>query len=130
MEIDTLPRKVHEGRNVKRIREILGIKQEALATELGMSQQNLSNLEQRESIDPDLLSQVAKALKIPIEAIRNFTEEATFNIVSNTYNDHSSSVNYQFNPIGKIVELYESLLNAEKEKVAMLQKLLEERKGQ
>jgi DNA-binding XRE family transcriptional regulator len=28
---------VHEGRNVKRIREILGIKQETLALELGIS---------------------------------------------------------------------------------------------
>jgi DNA-binding XRE family transcriptional regulator len=28
---------VHEGRNVKRIREILGIKQDTLANELGLS---------------------------------------------------------------------------------------------
>jgi len=30
-----MPKTIHEGRNVKRIREILGIKQEALALELG-----------------------------------------------------------------------------------------------
>lgn len=31
----TTEKKIHEGRNVKRFREMLGIKQEALAFELG-----------------------------------------------------------------------------------------------
>ena len=35
----------HHGRNVKRIREMLGIKQEALAIDLGISQQAISALE-------------------------------------------------------------------------------------
>jgi hypothetical protein len=35
MTTTDMPNKVHEGRNVKRFREMLGIKQEALATELG-----------------------------------------------------------------------------------------------
>lgn len=36
--------------------------------------------------------------------------------------------NYPFNPIEKVVELYERLLTAEKEKVAMLQELLNTKK--
>lgn len=36
---------MHEGRNVKRIREILGVKQDTLANELGISQQSISQLE-------------------------------------------------------------------------------------
>jgi hypothetical protein len=52
-----------------------------------------------------------------------------FNIIGNTYHDNSASLNYQcsFNPIDKIVELYnekivllERLLQAEKEKNEML----------
>ena len=39
---------VHQGHNVKRIREILGIKQDALAIKLGLSQQAVSQLEQKE----------------------------------------------------------------------------------
>ncbi len=35
----TAEKTMHEGRNVKRIREILGIKQDTLAIELGLSQQ-------------------------------------------------------------------------------------------
>ena len=30
---------LHEGRNVKRIREIMGVKQDSMASELGLSQQ-------------------------------------------------------------------------------------------
>jgi len=62
----------------------------------------------------------------------NFNEEATFNIISNNYHDHSSSVNYQFNPIEKIVELcqqkielYERML---KEKNELIEKMMNERK--
>lgn len=46
---------IHEGRNVKRIREILGIKQDALALELGISQQAISALEQKEALDKETL---------------------------------------------------------------------------
>jgi transcriptional regulator with XRE-family HTH domain len=48
----------HHGRNVKRIREILGIKQEALAMDPGISQQAISSLEQREALDKDLLEKI------------------------------------------------------------------------
>mgnify|MGYP001551983140 CR=1 FL=1 len=44
--------KVHEGRNIKRFREMLGIKQEALAAGLGedWTQKKVSLLEQKETI--------------------------------------------------------------------------------
>ncbi len=105
---------VHEGKNVKRIREIFGIKQDHLALDLGISQQAVSLLEQKEIIDYDLLEKVAKALKVTPEAIKNFNEQAVVNNINNTFHDHS--VNFQFNPIEKIVELYERLLQSEKEK--------------
>ncbi len=129
--------KIHEGRNVKRIREILGMKQEALAVELGedWTQKKVSLLEQKEEIDGPLLEQVAKALKVPVDSIKNFNEEAAVNIIASNNNGHdnSSAVNFQctFNPIDKWVEaleenkkLYERLLQAEREKVAILEKLI------
>src|SRR5262245_12220280 len=89
---------IHEGRNVKRIREILGIKQDALAAELGLSQQAISALEQREALDKDMLEKVAKAMKITPESIKTFSEESVVNIISNTFNSHDTStmnaVNY------------------------------------
>lgn len=40
-----------------------------------------------ELIDAALLEEVAKMLKVPAEAIKNFDEEAVVNIISNTFND-------------------------------------------
>jgi len=130
--------KIHEGRNVKRIREILGIKQEALAVELGedWNQKKVSLLEQKEEIDGPLLEQVAMALKVPVEAIKNFDENAAINIISNnTFEncEQPASVfnNSTINPIDKWMEaleenkkLYERLLQSEREKVAILEKLI------
>jgi len=76
------------------------------------------------------LQQVAKVLKVSVEAIKNFDEKSIFNIIGNTYHDNASSVNYQptFNPIDKIVELYDALVKSEKEKVELLERILNERK--
>lgn len=112
--------KVHQGKNIRRFRDILGIKQETLAAELNISQQAVSKLEQKEEIDSETLGKVAGILKIPVEAIKNTTDEGAVNIVANTFNSHdtSSSINYYptFNPIEKIIELYERLLEAERAK--------------
>ncbi len=122
---------IHQGRNVKRFREMLGIKQEALALELGddWNQRKVSLLEQKDVIDEDLLIKVSKVLKVPVEAIKNFDEEVAINIVSNTFHDESAAyvINYKcsFNPIDKIVELYEALVKSEKEKIELMQKILD-----
>ncbi len=128
--------KVHEGRNVKRFREMLGIKQDALASELGedWTQKKISLLEQKETIEPEILEQVAKVLKVSPEAIKNFNEEMAINIVANTINNHDQAavVNYypSFNPIDKVVELFERLLASEKEKNEILEKWAGEKKKQ
>ncbi|MFD2969537.1 helix-turn-helix domain-containing protein [Sphingobacterium bambusae] len=126
--------KNHIGRKISRIRELRGMKQEALAIELGVSQQSVSNIEKSETIEAKLLAQVATILGVTPEAIENFSEEAVFNIINNTYHNTSSdnstliasSLNYlpTFNTTDKIVELYERLLDAEKAKVELLEKLL------
>lgn len=123
-------RTIHQGRNIKRFREMLGIKQEGLALELGddWNQRKISLLEQKESIEPELLEQVAKVLKVPVEAIKNFDEEKAVNIISNKFDN--GSVGYQkndqctFNPIDKVMELFERLLASEKEKVDLMKEIL------
>lgn len=126
---------IHHGKNVKRIREMLGIKQEFLASELGFNQQKISLLEQKETIEPDILQEIASVLKVPVEAIKNFNDEAANNFF-NTFHDQSN-FNYHctFNPLEKYIEameankqLYERLLQSEKEKVELLQRLLDDSK--
>lgn len=124
---------IHQGRNVKRFREMLGIKQEGLAWQLGedWNQQRISALEQKELIDDPLLEQVAKLLKVPAEAIKNFDEEAALNNIQNNYEgaiiNAGPTINYHctFNPFDKIVELYEALVKSEREKVELLNRVIE-----
>ena len=52
--------KTHHGHSIKRIRDMLGIKQETLAAELNMTQQAFSKLEQKEQIEDEMLDKIAK----------------------------------------------------------------------
>ncbi|MBF4519073.1 helix-turn-helix transcriptional regulator [Flavobacterium sp. ANB] len=118
----------HIGRNISRIRELKDMKQEALAQALGTNQQAISAIENSETVDEQKLIEIAKALGVSVEAIKNFSEEAVFNIIGNTFQDHGSittgNYNCNFNPLDKVVELYERLVQAEKDKVEYLEKLL------
>ncbi|WP_333597587.1 helix-turn-helix transcriptional regulator [Chryseobacterium flavum] len=129
---DMQNKKIHQGRNIKRFREMLGIKQEALAFELGddWNQKKISLLEQKEMVESDILTQVAQILKVPVEAIENFDEEQAVNIISNTFTSNDTStlnaINVQptFNPLDKMVELYERMLEQQKDMIEKLEKIL------
>lgn len=126
METKEQFKKTHLGRKISRIREIRGIKQDALAMELGLSQQTISKIEQSEDVDDETLDKISKALGVSSDAIKNFNEEAVVNIIANTVNNHDQSasvfISPNFNPIDKIVELYERLLKSEQEKNEILNK--------
>ena len=121
-------KKIHEGRNVKRFREMLGIKQDALAADLGddWNQQKVSLLEQKETIDPTVLQQISAALKIPAEAIQNFDEENAVNVIANTFNIEkdayigNSQPTFNINPIEELKKLHE-------EKIALYERMLKEK---
>ena len=118
--------KIHEGRNIKRFREMLGIKQESLAIDLGddWTQKKISLLEAKETIDEAVLKQVSGILKIPGEAFQNFDEEQAINIIANTFDNGSilNGINHNptFHPIDKLVQLHE-------EKIALYERMLKEK---
>lgn len=130
MSTDTMetPVKKHIGQNLQRVRVYLGVKQDALAFDLKMSQQAVSKIEQQEEIEDDLLKQIADALGVSPELIRNFDlERAVYNINHNNYREATISegattyaISQQVNPVEKIVELYERLLKSEREKIEIL----------
>jgi len=123
METLTKPNNMHIGRKIGRIRELRGMKQDTLAIELGVSQQMVSKIEQSEKIEEALLEQIAKVLGLPSEGIKNFSEEAVFNIIGNTFTENSSNNNNylcSINPLDKVIELYERLLQSEREKIELL----------
>jgi transcriptional regulator with XRE-family HTH domain len=119
-----MEQKVHEGRNVKRFREMLGMKQEALAYELGeeWNQKKISLLEQKESIETDLLKEISEVLHIPVEAFKNFDEEKAVNVISNTFNDNAAVINNNptFHPIEQLIKLHD-------DKIALYERMLKEK---
>lgn len=128
--MSTLTKPNHIGRKISRIRELRDMKQEALAYALGMSQQSISIIENSETVDEEKLKAIAEVLGVSAEGIKNFSEEAVLNNIQNNYDGsviNSGPVvnhNCNFNPLDKVVELYERLVQAEKDKVEYLEKLL------
>lgn len=106
---------------------MLGIKQEALAFDLGddWNQKKISMLEQKEQIEDPLLQQISEVLRIPVEAFKNFDEEKAINVISNiTFENcpQPSVVQYNpnFHPVEKIMELHD-------EKIALYERMLREK---
>jgi transcriptional regulator with XRE-family HTH domain len=126
----------HHGHNVKRIRRTLGIKQDALAAEVGMSQTMISRYEQKKVIEDDVIEKIAKALNVSPEFIKEMEEDPVTIIIENSNIENNTGAagyyiagdNVNNNPIEKIAELFEKLLQAEREKINLLEKLLKDRK--
>ncbi len=108
---------LHIGRKISRIRELRGMKQEALAAELGISQQAVSKIEQSAEVENEALERIAKILGVTVEGLKHFTEDSVFNNINNF---HDNSIQNNFNPIEKVIELYERLLQSEREKIELL----------
>lgn len=124
--------RIHEGRNLKRLREMLGIKQEALAMSLGedWNQKKISLLEQKETIEPIILQQLSIALKIPIPSFREFDPEIVLLKLHQNLTEMSpQSSSYPFQQIieiyeNKIIVLYERMLACEREKVEIMKEIV------
>lgn len=136
---------VHQGRNVSRLRQSKGMKQAALAASMGVTQQAISQLEQKKVIDREMLIKVAELLNVPVEVLENMEEEAAIvyyienntieSVVGNagiagenTYNNNSP-----FDEIKRLYdekeELYKAQLKDKQAEIDFLKKLLEGRKG-
>ena len=141
--------RVHQGANVSKIRRYEGVKQETLAEKLGVTQQLVSWLEQQREIGKDYLVKIAAILNVAPEIIENMEEAPVSVVIENNNFEYengsisSNNIGYstEFNdnktihPVEKIIELtkentslYERMLANEKEKVTLLEKLLNEKK--
>lgn len=138
--------RVHQGANVGKIRRYEGVKQTTLAKELGVSQQFVSQLEQQPVIGREYMDKIASILKVTPEIIENM-EETPISVVieNNNFENGSNNNGIGYNgevndnriihPVEKIIELtkenaslYERMMANEKEKVTLLEKLLNEKK--
>ena len=121
-------RTVPIGRKIEKVRKLRGLTQDDLGHGLGITKQAVSKLEQSDVIENDRLIQIAEVLGVTKEGLENFNEDAVFYLTTN-FNENcgvTSQVinnnveNFSNNPVEKIIELYESLLKSEREKVEIL----------
>lgn len=119
----------HIGHKIQRVRELKGVKQETLAKKLGVTRQAVSKIEQSQTVEEQKLEQIALALDVSTDTIKNFTEAAV-NYINSFYDSSKGDFNYSciFNPIDKIVELfeenknlYERMLETERSKIKLLE---------
>ncbi len=114
----------HIGQNIRRIRELRGLKQDVMAMELGISQQTVSHIEQSETVAEEMLLKIATVLGVSHTAIVQFSPES-FLDYCNSFQDNATEVNHLQIPINSlIIDLYERLLQAEREKLAYVEKML------
>lgn len=133
-------KKIHQGYNVRRFREILGIKQGALAIMLDMPQQTLSYKESAEVIDEPSLEKISKALKIPMNVIKQLNEDPANIILEhrifeerNLYCEikeiegfvEETVANPQVENIEKLVRMYEKVTRVQQIKAEELKRDIE-----
>jgi transcriptional regulator with XRE-family HTH domain len=127
MDFEIAAKPIHIGRNIEKIRKLRGMTQDAVGKGLNITKQAVSLLEQSEKIEDSRLKQIADVLGVTLEGLKGFKEDGVFHYTNNFYesttfnnsvaNAHNFTVE---NPIEKIIELYESLLKSEREKVEIL----------
>lgn len=144
METDNvMTGRIHHGRNVKRLRREKGMKQELLADLVSLSQQTISRYEAMKVIDDEMLERFAKALGVAVDDIKSMEEDSDINIFIENHNrfENSDGVSFSssgieqkcvntnapvFNPLDKVSELYERIIQEKEDRIAMLNKRMEE----
>jgi len=121
------------GYNIKRIREIQGIKQEALGQlcRNRYSQQRISDFENMVALDEPLLEELATALGVTPDFVKSFKDEhVIYNIQNNsnsTFSDNAVGLNAQptFNNDGsdKLVALLEKFIEEDRIKTQSIAEL-------
>lgn len=113
------------GPNIKFIRNLKGFKQEAVASELGITQAEYSLIENSDFVDDPIIIQIAQIFNVTPELIKEFNENQAFYSIENkvdnsTFSENAHGIHQIFSPVEKVVELYERLLSSEREKIEIL----------
>ena len=95
---------LHLGKKIERVRRLRGMTQTELGQLLGITKQAVSKMEQTEKIDDERLEKIASALGVTTDGLKEYNE--TFN-------------NF---PIEQTIELFEKLLEKQKEQFESLKK--------
>ena len=129
METKGYTNMLHMGRKIERVRRLRGMTQTELGEALNISKQAVSKMEQTEHIDDERLNGIAAALGVTVEGLKKFNEETVLYNTINFYENcgvktSAVSNNHTFNnfPIEQAIEMFEKLLQKEREKYEEVKK--------
>ncbi|GAA4778523.1 helix-turn-helix transcriptional regulator [Olivibacter ginsenosidimutans] len=119
METITNTLSLHKGRKIERIRKLRGWTQTTLGEKLNITKQAVSKLEQSVNISDEKLKDIAEALEVTFDGLKNFSEE---NVLYNTNNFYencgvnatniSANIENVHNPLKEMIEMFERQLQA------------------
>ena len=119
---------MHIGRKIERVRRLRGMTQADLGDILGVTKQAVSKMEQTEKFDDVRLNEIASALGVTVEGLKKFNEEAVLNNTNHFYENcgvKTSTGNihtFNYFPIEEVMDLFEKLLEKEREKYESVKK--------
>lgn len=129
METENITNRLHHlGRKVERVRRLRGMTQTELGDLLGITKQAISKMEQSEKIEDERLDKIASALGVTVEGLKEFNEETVLYNTNNFYENcgvkNAIGNNQTFNnfPLEQAIELFEKLLDKQKEQFENLKK--------
>ena len=118
----------HRGKKIERVRRLRGMTQTELGQLLGITKQAVSKMEQTEKIDDERLEKIASALGVTTDGLKEYNEETVLYNTNNFYENrgvkNAIGNNQTFNnfPIEQTIELFEKLLEKQKEQFESLKK--------
>ena len=119
---------LHLGKKIERVRRLRGMTQTELGQLLGITKQAVSKMEQTEKIDDERLEKIASALGVTTDGLKEYNEETVLYNTNNFYENcgvkNAIGNNQTFNnfPIEQKIELFEKLLEKQKEQFESLKK--------
>jgi len=152
MDEDSRKAKIHQGRNIRFFRNAKNLKQEDFAERIGLKQPVVTKIERQSVLEESILLKCAEVLGIPVDVLKNFDSEQMFDCFIYNYNidkiqnsgggvavshlQDSTNNNTNNYPIEKLMELhnkntelYERLLQAERDKSAFFEKMLDDKRN-
>jgi len=147
MDEDNGAVKIHQGRNVRFFRNARNLKQEDFAERIGVRQPVVTKIEKQSVIEEAILLKCAEVLGVSVDVLKNFDSEQMLDCFIYNYNidniqnsdggvsllhlKDSTNTNNNNYPIEKLMELhnkntelYERLLQTEREKNALIERML------
>lgn len=115
----------------------MNLKQDALAAELGFTQQKMSDLENKKMFKDEEIEAIAKAIQLPAQAIKYCDDQTLRDILVGSFGEINAwqpKSNCTIQPLLPLLDkylaaleenkkLYERLLSSEQEKVAIMKKV-------